>query len=218
MRWFSSEWQCYRSSFKIKKGFWMVNCKARWPSLQKDWYDTFFSVIKFRPFAFMLGKCFSLSFTIYNDLPICLVGFYDISTIVGYLMPNLLHIYIYIYIFKIYNLVWLGLWHINQWRLFIAKYCLCMYIKYIGFGLVGFYGTYIKYMFCKYILKITFLNGLDLLFYIQLNDFKHLTHSKDIIRTTTTDQSGSDSNGNKEILHIPQSSETETLLSDWLML
>ena len=33
-----------------------------------------------------------------------LVGFYGISTIVGYLMPNLL----YSYISNIYNLVWLG--------------------------------------------------------------------------------------------------------------
>ena len=34
----------------------------------------------------------------------CLVGFYDISTIEGYLMPNLL----YTYILYIYDLVWLG--------------------------------------------------------------------------------------------------------------
>ena len=33
-----------------------------------------------------------------------LVGFYGISTIVGYLMPNLL----YTYILDIYDLVWLG--------------------------------------------------------------------------------------------------------------
>ena len=33
-----------------------------------------------------------------------LVGFYGISTIVGYLMPNLLHTYI----LNIYDLVWLG--------------------------------------------------------------------------------------------------------------
>ena len=36
-----------------------------------------------------------------------LVGFYGISTIVGYLMPNP-HIYIYIYILNIYDLVWLS--------------------------------------------------------------------------------------------------------------
>ena len=44
-----------------------------------------------------------------------LVGFYRISTIVGYLMPNALFIYIYIYIY-----------------IYI--------IKYLWFGLVGFYG------------------------------------------------------------------------------
>ena len=43
-----------------------------------------------------------------------LVGFYGISTIVGYLMPNPL----YTYILNIYGLV---LWHINHCRLFNAK-------------------------------------------------------------------------------------------------
>ena len=37
------------------------------------------------------------------------------------------------------ELVWF-LWHINHCRLFNAKSSLCIYIKYIGFGLVGFYG------------------------------------------------------------------------------
>ena len=67
-----------------------------------------------------------------------LVGFYGISTILGYLMPNPL----YTYILDIYDLVWFGLvlWHINHCRLFNAKSSLYIYIKYIGFGLVGFYG------------------------------------------------------------------------------
>ena len=34
----------------------------------------------------------------------------------------------------------LVLWHINYSRLFKAKFCLYIYIKYIGFGSVGFYG------------------------------------------------------------------------------
>ena len=63
-----------------------------------------------------------------------MVGFYGISTIVASLMPNPL----YTYILNIYDLVWLGLWHINPCRSFNAKSSLC--IKYIGFGLVGFYG------------------------------------------------------------------------------
>ena len=91
--------------------------------------------------------------------------FYGISIILGYLMPNLL----YTYILNIYDLVWLRfmayqtlefiqcqillyiyirhmicfgciLWHINYWRLSNAKSALYIYIKYIGFGLVGFYG------------------------------------------------------------------------------
>ena len=67
-----------------------------------------------------------------------LVGFYGISTIVGYLMPNSL----YTYILNVYSLVWLGwvLWHISYCRLFNAKFFLYIYIKYIWFGLVRFYG------------------------------------------------------------------------------
>ena len=56
----------------------------------------------------------------------CLVGFYGISTIVGYLMPNPL----YTYILNIYNLVWFGwvLWYINHCRLFNAKSSLYIYV------------------------------------------------------------------------------------------
>ena len=77
-----------------------------------------------------------------------LVGFYGISTIVGYLMPNSLytHIYeiyiiwfgwvlwqsivgylmpnsLYTHIYEIY-IIWFGwvLWHINHFRLFNAKF------------------------------------------------------------------------------------------------
>ena len=66
------------------------------------------------------------------------VGFYDISTIVGYSMPNPL----YTYILNIYVLVGLGwvLWHINHCKLFYVKSSLYIYIKHIGFGWVGFYG------------------------------------------------------------------------------
>ena len=39
-------------------------------------------------------------------------------------------------------MIWFGwvLWHINHCRLFNAKSTLYIYIKYIQFGLVGFYG------------------------------------------------------------------------------
>ena len=55
-----------------------------------------------------------------------LVGFYGISTILGYLMLN--HLYTYI----IY-MIWFDwvLWHINHCRLFNAKSFLYIYIKYI---------------------------------------------------------------------------------------
>ena len=46
----------------------------------------------------------SLYIYILDIYGLCLVGFYDRSTIVGYLMPNSL----YIYILDIYGLVWLG--------------------------------------------------------------------------------------------------------------
>ena len=66
------------------------------------------------------------------------VGFYGISTIVGYLIhcrSNPL----YTYILDIYDFVLLVLWHINHWRLFNAKPCLYLYIN-VWFSLVGFYG------------------------------------------------------------------------------
>ena len=39
-------------------------------------------------------------------------------------------------------MIWFGwvLWHINHCRLFNAKSSVYIYIKYIGFGLVWFYG------------------------------------------------------------------------------
>ena len=47
-------------------------------------------------------------------------------------------------------MIWFGwlLWHIKHCRLFNAKSFLHIYIKYIGFGLVGFYGisTFVGYL------------------------------------------------------------------------
>ena len=64
------------------------------------------------------------------------VWFYGISTIVGYLMPDPLD-----NIYQIY-MIWFGLilWHINHCRLFNARSSWYIYIKYIWFGLVWFYG------------------------------------------------------------------------------
>ena len=58
-----------------------------------------------------------------------LVGFYGISTIVGYLMPNPL----YTYILNINDIVCWILGHINYWRLFNAKSSFYIYIKYLQF-------------------------------------------------------------------------------------
>ena len=69
-------------------------------------------------------------------------------------------------------------WHIKHCRLFNTKSSLYIYIKYIGFGLVRFYGistivgylmpnplyTYTKYIICKHILLITLLNEHELFF------------------------------------------------------
>ena len=54
---------------------------------------------------------------------------YGISTIVSYLMPNL----VFTYILNIYDLVWFGLvlWHTNYCWLFIAKSSFYIYIKYM---------------------------------------------------------------------------------------
>ena len=86
-------------------------------------------------------------------------------------MPNPL--YTYILNIKIYR-IWFGwvLWHINHCRLKNAKSALYIHIKYIGFGLVGFYSistggvyvmpnplhTYIYVDLLMHRLLITFLN------------------------------------------------------------
>ena len=65
-----------------------------------------------------------------------LLGFYGISTIVGYLIPGPLYTYIlYIYMFWFAGV----LWHINHCRLFNTRSSLYIYIIYICFGLLGFY-------------------------------------------------------------------------------
>ena len=69
-------------------------------------------------------------------MPWGLVLFYGISTIGCYLMSNPL----YTYILNIYDLVWLGFMTYQPLWLFNVKSSLYIYIKYIGFGLVGFYG------------------------------------------------------------------------------
>ena len=58
--------------------------------------------------------------------------------------------------------IWV-LWYINPCRLFIAKSSLYIYIEYIGFGLVGFYGisTFVGYLMPN-LLNAYVLNVYDL--------------------------------------------------------
>ena len=91
---------------------------------------------------------------------VCLFGwlFFDISTILLYLIPNPL----YTYLLNIY-MIWFGLviWHINHCWLFNTKSSLYIYVKYIGFGRVGFNGisTIVD------IFLIIFLNEPELIFF-----------------------------------------------------
>ena len=79
---------------------------------------------------------------------------------------------LFIHIYKI-DMIWFGwvLWHINHCWLFNAKSSLYIYIKYIGFGLVGFYGiqTIVGYLmpnsFYTYISNIYDLVGLGFMAY-----------------------------------------------------
>ena len=72
------------------------------------------------------------------------------------------------------NMVGLGLWHINHCRLFNAKSSLYIYIKYIWFGWVGFYGisTIVGYLMPNplytYIFNIYDLVGLGFMAYQRL--------------------------------------------------
>ena len=118
-----------------------------------------------------LCRLFNVKSSLYMDIKYIgfgWVGFYGISTIVGYLMPDPL----YTYIMNLY-MICLGwvLYHINLCRLFNVKSSLYMDIKYIGFGWVGFYGisTIVGYLmpnpFYTYILDIYDLVGLGFISY-----------------------------------------------------
>ena len=118
----------------------------------------------------------SYSYIYIQYIGFVLVEFYGISSIVGCLMPNPFHTYI-----------WFGLvlWHINRCRLFNAKSSLYIYIKcMIWFGWVGFYGisTIIGYLmqnsFYTYMLNMICKHFVDILkrawahfFCTQLNGF-----------------------------------------------
>ena len=72
---------------------------------------------------------------------IWLIGFYGISTIVGYLMPNPL--YTYIYILNIYNLVWLVFMGINHFRSLDAKSSLYIYIRFGWLYFMAYYPLHV---------------------------------------------------------------------------
>ena len=113
-----------------------------------------------------------------------MVGFYGMYTIVDYLTPNPLRTHK----LNIY-LIWLGLWYVNQGRLFNAKSSSYIYIKYICFDLVESYGmstmagyfiqnhiyTYILniYGFTNHICIINILNRAGALLSTQIKDLKY---------------------------------------------
>ena len=73
-------------------------------------------------------KLFNAKSSVYINIKYigsCLIGFYGISSIAGYLMLSLQ----YSYILNIYDVVWFGLvlWYINQYLLFTAKSYLYIY-------------------------------------------------------------------------------------------
>ena len=116
-----------------------------------------------------------LLFIVYTQLiwlhSFALVWFYDISPAVGHLMPN----YLYTYILNIYMISfgWL-LWYIDHCWLFNAKSSLYIYIKYIWFALLWFYGisTIVGYLMLNplylYILNLYDLILLGFIAYQQL--------------------------------------------------
>ena len=116
------------------------------------------------------------------------VGFYDISAILDYLMPNPF----YTYISNIYDLVWFGLilWHISHCRLFNIEFSTCIFLNTYNlvwfdlvwlaivdyfmpyylitnilnpYDLVRF--VYIKYMVSKHTLQIPSLKKLEFIFF-----------------------------------------------------
>ena len=101
--------------------------------LRRSWLVSYLQVAFY---LYSLSKSKSSFYIYIRYIWFGLVGYYGISTIVCFLIPNPL----YTYILNIYDLVWLVLWHINHCWLFNAKSSLDIYIKYIWFGLVGFYG------------------------------------------------------------------------------
>ena len=87
----------------------------------------------------------------------CLVWFYGISIIVGYLMPNALYIYIYTYMTR-FSLV---SWHINYCGLFDAKCTIYIYIHdLVWFGFMAYQLLWVIWCQMHYIYIHTWL-GFD---------------------------------------------------------
>ena len=113
----------------------------------------------------------------------CWVGFYAISTIVGYSMPDPF----YIYVLNIYRILlgWV-LCHVNHCRLFNARSFLYICTEYIGFYWVGFYAISIivshlmSNPLCTYILNRYNLVWLGFMVYLSLLIIKCQILFKDI--------------------------------------
>ena len=113
---------------------WLFNAKS---SLYIYIKNIWFGLVEFYGISTIVGYLMPNPF--YTYILNILFGwdvFYGISIIVGYLRPNPL----YTYILNIYDLVWLGFMVYQLCSLFNAKSNLYIYIRYIQFGVVGFYG------------------------------------------------------------------------------
>ena len=142
-------------------------------------------------------------------------------------------------------MIWFGwvLWHINHCWLFNAKFSLYIYVEYIGFSLVGFYGmstivgylmssllyTYILniFMICKHILSLSSFFHTVKWFQVLLYNRHNLTsviclHTVCSIWPIDRTQSGAripgesepGSNGKDGVLYILQSSKAWASPSD----
>ena len=112
-------------------------------------------------------------------------------------------------------------WHINHCRLFNAKSSLYIYIRYIRFGLVGFYGisTIVDFLHTFKRFQVLLYNSHNLASVICLHTVCHFWPiDRTLPGTTTLSLSELGSNGNKGVLNILLiSSITGASPSDGLM-
>ena len=112
-------------------------------------------------------------------------------------------------------MIWLGwvLWHINHCRLFIAKSSLYIYIKYIWFGLVWFYGIPSSFLPTVECIQVLLYNSHNLSSIICMHAVCSIQSiDRTLSGVTIADQSGPGSNDYKGVLYILQISSHATRL------